>query len=204
MPRRTSKRFASAYQRIGWAEEHITELKKRMGMFFRSYDYERVSERDPKTGYMLDKLRLSDRLPDIMTRLTVQTIETLRSALDHAACAVVTGTTNKRATYFPFDRTKPEFEKLILRKCKHVPDEIRSVFRSFKPYKRGNPAPLGTQPYLQHPETSDNHSSWNSRKRHYDNRSAYRRVEAVLPPQMEWPKKRDHTYHGTRRRNISL
>jgi hypothetical protein len=72
-------------------------------------------------------------------RNAVQIIESLRSALDHGACAVVKGATKKRATSFPFGNTKRKFDAALGDKCKYVPKEIKSVFIKLKPYKRGNP-----------------------------------------------------------------
>ena len=136
LERRMGKAFASAYQRIIWAEEHILELTNESMSFFSSTEYKRVVEARPSET--VDKLRLNGRLPHVLTRHTVQAIENLRSALDHATCAVVAARQRKK-TAFPFGRRKKDFEKAIHEKCRHVPIEIRSVYRSFHPYRRGNP-----------------------------------------------------------------
>ncbi len=136
---RMGERFASAYQRIGWAEEQILELKARSFKFFELQGEGRFTETDPKTGHVIDKVRLTGPLPNPVVRNAVQVVESLRSALDHAACAVVNGPTRKRGTYFPFVDKKRELPATIASKCKHVPHEIKSLFATFKPYKSGNP-----------------------------------------------------------------
>jgi hypothetical protein len=131
--------FKSAYQRIDWANEQIDDLKRESVKFLAAQRYERVSKLDVDGRHTIDKLRLGGPLPDSLTRFTVQAIENLRSALDHATCAVVVGSAGKKGTHFPFGDTKREFDKAVRTRCKHVPDEIKALFRSFKPYKRGNP-----------------------------------------------------------------
>jgi hypothetical protein len=138
-----STKFASAHQRIDWAKEHIDDLKKGSDLFFHEF-FEanksiRISEIDSDGLHTLDKIRLKQRLPDKFTRLTVQAIENLRAALDHAACAVVLRAANKKRNAFVFGDTKRDFIAALQSKSKDVPDEIKSLFATFKPYKRGNP-----------------------------------------------------------------
>jgi hypothetical protein len=70
----------------------------------------------------------------------MEIIEALRSALDQAgaACAVLTGKTNPKKSYFPFADSGPELTKVIKGRCKDLPGEIISLFRSFQPYQGGN------------------------------------------------------------------
>lgn len=130
--------FATAYQRIGWAKEQSGDLKRQANAFFASQRYCRVAQIEPKAFHTTDKIRLSGPLPDAITRLTVQAAESLRSALDHAACAVVAAP-RRKGTYFPFGDTKKDFDSTLRSKCKHVPNDIKALFGGFKPYKRGNP-----------------------------------------------------------------
>src|SRR6266496_3027435 len=134
-----SQQFTSAVERLRWAEQDILELKEWTRTFFGSDTHERVSEPDPNSSlYMIDKIRFKARLPREITKLTVSVIENLRASLDHSACAVVPSQF-KKCTYFPFGDTRAEFRRHLKSKAKHVPDEIKSVFEGFKPYKRGNP-----------------------------------------------------------------
>jgi hypothetical protein len=121
-----SRRFANSYQRIGWAKEQTLDLKGQARAFFASQRYERVGQIEPQTFHTTDKIRLSGPLPDAITRLTVQVIESLRAALDLATCAVVPAPRRKR-THFPFGDTKKEFKDALRTKSKHVPDEIKAL-----------------------------------------------------------------------------
>src|SRR5580704_5224123 len=134
-----SRKFAGALERVRWADEQILELKVRSLHFFEAQGYGRTSKIDPKSGYRIDKIKLTGPLPSPIVRNAVQIIENLRSALDHGACAVVKGASKKRATSFPFGDTKRKFDAALGEKCKHVPNDIKSVFRKLKPYKGGNP-----------------------------------------------------------------
>jgi hypothetical protein len=134
-----SRKFADALERVRWADEQILELKARSLHFFKAQGYGRTFKTDPKTGYRVDKIKLTGPFPSSIVRNVVQIIESLRSALDQGACAVVKGATKKRATSFPFGDTKRKFDSALGDKCKYVPNEIKSVFRKLKPYKRGNP-----------------------------------------------------------------
>jgi hypothetical protein len=133
-----SRKFADALERVRWADEQMLELKGRSFRFFNPEALRRFKEIDPKSGDVIDKIKL-DPLPDPIVRNVVQIIESLRFALDYAACAVVPARWRK-GTYFPFGDTKRDMNATIKsNRCKHIPDEIKMLFASFKPYKRGNP-----------------------------------------------------------------
>jgi hypothetical protein len=131
------KAFATAHQRIAWAKQDIRDLKEKAREFFSSDIHKRIVEPD-SDGYMVDKVRFTKRLPSNVTKSAVSAIENLRAALDHTACSVVPFC-HKTKTAFPFGDSKGEFEGHLKSKGKHLPDEIKSLFRAFKPYQRGNP-----------------------------------------------------------------
>jgi hypothetical protein len=133
-----SRKFADALQRVRWADEQILELKARSSKFFNPETHRRFKEVDPKSSHVIDKIKL-DPLPDPILRNVVQIIESLRFALDYAASAVTPAQWRKK-TYFPFGDTKRDMDATIKsNRCKHIPDEIKVLFATFKPYKRGNP-----------------------------------------------------------------
>jgi hypothetical protein len=133
-----SRKFSSAVERVRWANQHVVELKAALADFSRPETYRRVKEVDPKTSYVIDKIEVQP-IPDPIVRNVVQAIESLRSALDHAACAVVDPRWRK-STQFPFGDTKREMNATLAgSRCKHLPDEIKVLFAMCKPYKRGNP-----------------------------------------------------------------
>jgi hypothetical protein len=133
-----SRSFATAIERVRWAEEDIAELKRLSFAFFSSDTHERVAELDADGIYMVDKIKFTQRLPPRITKLTVSAIENLRAALDHGACAIVAKKLRNK-TSFPFGDTRREFLGHLKSKAKHVPPEIQKVFMGFKPYRRGNP-----------------------------------------------------------------
>ena len=121
---------------------NIVNFKKLTLSFFSSQVYERLAEVDADDSHIIDKIRFKRRLHPDFTKLAVSALENLRAALDHGACAVVPR--GKRGNvYFPFGRTRRELEDNIKSKSKNVPDEIKVLFRGFKPYRRGNPLPFG-------------------------------------------------------------
>jgi len=133
-----SRKFSTAIERVRWAQQDIVNFKKLTLSFFSSQVYERLAEVDADDSHIIDKIRFKRRLHPDFTKLAVSALENLRAALDHGACAVVPR--GKRGNvYFPFGRTRRELEDNIKSKSKNVPDEIKVLFRGFKPYRRGNP-----------------------------------------------------------------
>ena len=134
-----SRRFLSAHRRIQWAQENIVDLQQILESFAgSSHDKGRSCNLDRKSGQYVDKIAFPEPFIHNVTRHTVQAIEHLRSALDHAACAVCPHR-NSRSISFPFAGTKREMRSTIGTKCKRLPNEITALFMAFKPYKRGNP-----------------------------------------------------------------
>ncbi len=133
-----SRKFASAVERVRWAEHDIQHLKELGRLFFSLDMHERIRERDADGTHYIDKIRFTKRMPSTITKCTVSALENLRAALDHGACATVPRNFRKR-TSFPFGDTREEFKRHLKSKAKHVPPEIQSLFMKFKPYKRGNP-----------------------------------------------------------------
>lgn len=112
------------------------ELKRRSCIYFNPDTHPRFTETDPKTLHTLDKIRLKP-IPDPILRNVVQIIESLRSALDHAASATAP---RGKKVYFPFGDTRRDMKaSLSSDRYKHLPKEIKSLFMKFKPYKTGNP-----------------------------------------------------------------
>lgn len=135
---RFHRKFATAHERIAWACDDIRELKQQARDFFASDAHERVCEPDPDGSYFVDKIKFKKRLPGKVTKSAVSAIENLRSALDHAACAVISTAADRRNTSFPFGDSKRQFEGHLRSKARYLPDEIKSLIRTFKPYERGN------------------------------------------------------------------
>jgi hypothetical protein len=132
--------FASPKRRIARAKRHITDLNRRIGKFFIKCPYTKVVERDTDGSTDLHKIRLLKPLPESMGDLASSIIEDLRSALDQAAFATAhaAGRTAAKSAYFPISDNAFELENVIKGRCKDIPQDIVTLFRSFNPYKGGN------------------------------------------------------------------
>lgn len=128
--------FSSARRKLARAKIHIEDLKNRIITFEQSNPYEVVSEPDPdKPQEIVHKMRRTKPLPET-SEIAGDAINNLREALDHTAYAVAFPP--RRHCHFPFGSDAANFEISAQGNCKHVPQEIISLFRAFKPYKGGN------------------------------------------------------------------
>lgn len=102
--------------------------------------YVLVSETDQATGWLVYKLKLTEQIPSDLNRQVRHIISDLRSVLDQLAyaCAVADGKIDTEHAAFPFGRSEAHFQNRMKGRSKDVPEKIRDVFRSFKPYKGGN------------------------------------------------------------------
>jgi hypothetical protein len=132
--------FRSPKQRLARAQEKIAELKAAVEAFVKSEPYARVVDIEPGSGIELHKIKLTKSPPDLLTNLTVEIIEALRSVLDQVgfACATLAGKANAKKAYFPFADTSAQLADVIKGRCRDLPDEIATLFRSYMPYAGGN------------------------------------------------------------------
>jgi hypothetical protein len=132
--------FSSPKRRLGRAKENLVKFDHAVKAFINSNPYARVVERDPDGIAEIHKIVLKGQIPEDIPHLAVEIIEALRSALDQTgyACAILAGRTDPKRAYFPFADSEPELANTIRGRCKDLPSEIVSVFRSFQPYKGGN------------------------------------------------------------------
>lgn len=132
--------FSSPRMRIARAKEHIRNLDRRVKRFFDFKPYANVIERDEDGTQDLHKVRLTKTFPASVTSVAAEAIEGLRSALDQAAfaTATLTGIKHPKSAYFPISKTAAELDAVIKGRCKNIPPDIVSLFRSFTPYKGGN------------------------------------------------------------------
>lgn len=126
--------------RIARANEHIRNLDRRVRRFFDAKPYVRVTDRGDDGLNDVHKIKLTKEFPAGVTSVAAEAIEGLRSALDHAAFAttVLSGVKHSRSGYFPISSSAAELDRVIKGRCKDVPPDIVSLFRSFNPYKGGN------------------------------------------------------------------
>jgi hypothetical protein len=131
--------FHSSKRRIARAKAHIDELKGKADQFLKDNPCSRVIERDSDGLHEVHKIKFS-AIPDIIEDIAIDAIGNLRPALDHAgyALAVAAGAHSPKNAYFPIAESESELENLIKGRCKDIPAEIISLFRTFKPHAGGN------------------------------------------------------------------
>jgi hypothetical protein len=130
----------SAVTRLRRGHEHVTNLDRQLCEFRYSKPHELVREIDPANAhYHLLKLKFTKQLPVECTLLAAEALESLRFTLDQVAyaAAVLSGKVAPKKTSFPISDSPNELDNLIngRKVCRDVPDDIVSLFRSFKPYK---------------------------------------------------------------------
>jgi hypothetical protein len=132
--------FGSPKRRIARAKRHIRNLDARIEKFFKNQPYARVIEPDADGIDQLYKIKLTKPLPESLTDLSNEIVEGLRSGLDQAAfaTAVADGKINAKSAYFPIADDVIGLETGIKGRCKDIPSDIITLFRSFNPYKGGN------------------------------------------------------------------
>ena len=132
--------FADPKLLLAGANEDINELEGQIRAFFDPTPYARVVEHNPKTGFDTHKLKLTKKFPESLSRRAAHIAADLRSTLDQAgfACAKASGNTRLKNTYFPFAPTVADIDRVIRGRCKDLPPEIVTLFRSFNAYRGGD------------------------------------------------------------------
>lgn len=132
--------FRSPKQKLARAQEHIRDFEAACKIFIEGNPYARSIEVDTDGVTKLHKIKLTQDIPDRLTDLAQDSIEALRHTLDQIgyACALLAGKANPRCAYFPFASSGGELAAVIRGRCKDIPSDIVSVFRSYQPYQGGN------------------------------------------------------------------
>jgi hypothetical protein len=132
--------FESPKRQLRRGKRDVERLKKRFDTFLKNVRHTKVSEIDPKTGETVIKMRFNRRIPKSFSDTAYTVIDALRSALDQTgyAAAIASGKTDPKYTQFPIGNDLAGLKTGIKGRCKHLPPEIVTLFRSFDPYKGGN------------------------------------------------------------------
>jgi hypothetical protein len=132
--------FRSPKRRLARAKENLQKFDDAVKAFIKSDPYARVVERDPDGVTEIHKITLKRQLPEEAIHLAAEIVEALRSTLDQTgyACAVLAGVRKSKSAYFPCADSAPELANVIKGRCKDLPSDIVSLFRSFQPYQGGN------------------------------------------------------------------
>ncbi|HTW25743.1 MAG TPA: hypothetical protein VME92_01345, partial [Acetobacteraceae bacterium] len=120
------------------------EFETRVRAYCESKPYTRVIDLHSDGVNHAHKIKLTTELPDIVIDVATDAAANLRAALDQmgAAAAVAGGVANPKRSQFPIADSESDLRDGVIGRgnCKHLPDEILSLFVSFKPYKGGNNA----------------------------------------------------------------
>jgi hypothetical protein len=131
--------FASPKRRLRRAKEHLNNIKSRLGSYYAMNPYTKLVERNAE-GLDEYKIRLTVDLPEVITDLTYEALEALRSALDQATytIAALSQVDRPDLIHFPVANTPGDFENVIKGRLKGLPDHLVRLFRSFECYETGN------------------------------------------------------------------
>jgi hypothetical protein len=135
--------FASSRLTILRAQHHIDDLNAKINEFVSNKPWSHRIEGDPQNpGHDVHKIVFERRLPADLPNIVFDAASNLRAALDQAgyASAVAGGRKNPKRTHFPFGDDLAGLDNNIDGRgvCAHLPPEITTLFRGFKPYKGGN------------------------------------------------------------------
>jgi hypothetical protein len=136
----SSEIFSSARLLIQGAREDIKNLDAEFERFFNSDPYTQAVERDPQTGHDIYKLKMTRQMPVMSSRNVARIATELRSALDQAgfAVALASGNTRLKNTYFPFAPTAEDLDRSIKGRCRDLPENFATFFRSFNAHRGGD------------------------------------------------------------------
>jgi hypothetical protein len=138
MPRKSDP-FESPERRLKRGKEHTRRLKKRIDSFFKKKPYKRVADMDAE-GVTTHAFKSTRNFPNGWADATVEALEALRSTLDQIgyAVAVLAGAIEPKNAYFPIADTASGLDSVVKGRCKDLPAEIATLFRSFDAHEGGN------------------------------------------------------------------
>lgn len=136
--------FTSAYLKVQWAQVQINSLNEVINGFLESDFYTFSNERDPETGQYRISITSKAYPPADIYLLLGDAIHNLRTALDHAATAIVG---SGDFVYFPFHERLENLVSsegtIVCSKTKAIEGAVRDLGRfivnEIKPYRAGNP-----------------------------------------------------------------
>lgn len=131
------------YLKLQWAENRLRELDGMLSAFA-SHPQPIVIKRDPQTNHVLYCLAHDPIIDPAVSLLAGDVLQSLRSALDYLAWALViaNGQTPTNRTCFPITENAPvapDDERSFARKVAGMKQNVIDLIRSTKPYKGGTP-----------------------------------------------------------------
>jgi hypothetical protein len=134
--------FYSAKRSYERGKYHIQDFNGRLTEFFNSEPWFTVTEINAE-GAQFHKFRWTQEPPEPLESIATDAAYNLRAALDQTgyAASVLFGKDDPSHAHFPFGENGREGVVISPKsRCRDLPPEILSVFRSFKPYKAGDHA----------------------------------------------------------------
>jgi len=135
--------FDSPKRMLRWSKQHIDKLEREIISFSHEKPWSIVSERGADGTTDVFKVVFNRQLSDDLPHIVFDAANNMRTVLDQTAFAVAvqyTGNKSPKSAKFPFGPTETDMLNNERGGCKDLPQEVRSLFKSFKPYKGGNNA----------------------------------------------------------------
>jgi hypothetical protein len=133
--------FTSPNKMLNRGKRHISDLETQINSFIHDKPWSRVVEIDVDGVTELHKIKFTKTLSEDMPHIVFDAANNLRSALDQTAFQIArrhTGIDNPKSAKFPIGPTESDMLNNLAGGCRDLPAEIQALFRTFKPYKRGN------------------------------------------------------------------
>jgi hypothetical protein len=132
--------LASPKSMLARAQRQIADLDIKIKEFMNDKPWSHVVEKDINGVTDVHKLKFTTRLSDDLPHIVFETANNLRAALDQLGFSIASlaGHTNPKSCKFPMGPDEDAMRNNAKGACEDLPPEIRSLFKGFKPYKRGN------------------------------------------------------------------
>jgi hypothetical protein len=131
--------FAGPKLKLVRAKKNRDDFEAERDRFIDEQKWSHVTETSADGSHKEFKIRFESPFPDSFSALISYATQDLRACLDGAACAaaICSGKAGSNAP-FPFGESSKGLENCIKGRVKHVPSDILTVIRGFKPYKTGD------------------------------------------------------------------
>jgi hypothetical protein len=134
--------FESPRLTLKRAKHHIHDLKDVIGTFTVEHPGSYVIDTESQAPNDVHKIRFDTPPPVSAANILFDAVNNLRASLDQIgySAAIASGKIKPRGTNFPFADTAEEVKKLLKenRAHRHLPPEIKDLFRSVEPHRGGN------------------------------------------------------------------
>ncbi len=133
--------FRVPWETCIYSGRHMAEFARIDKNYFASSPGEDFVEVDAEARVRHYKFRYKAPPPRILGHIAADVVSNLRASLDQAAyaCALASGLSSPRKTYFPFGKSEADVARLRgTGGCADLPLEIFDVMASFRPFEAGN------------------------------------------------------------------